>query len=44
MGRVHGSPAVLGGFDEFEGHRHTGGAGGSIVEVEAVEVALLRNR
>ena len=27
VGRVHGSPAVLGGFDEFEGHRHAGGAG-----------------
>ena len=27
MGRVDRSPAVLGGFDELEGHRHAGGAG-----------------
>jgi hypothetical protein len=24
VGCVHGAPAVLGGFDEFEGHRHAG--------------------
>ena len=37
VGRVHGAPAGLGGFDEFVGHGQPGGAGaGPLGDLAAV--------